>query len=135
MGNNNKQNAERFVSATSSFRVADGFFEDEEAIDRYLDGRDADPFDSNWTAADTRLKGLLATAQADVDRAWIEKLQEQGRRQVHLAVMRQTGHPDLAAYASDDVDLVIGFLAVGDEDAFVHSLRTAYESGTFPSDD
>jgi hypothetical protein len=134
MGNSNKESAERFVSAVSAFRIADEAFKDEDAIDRYLDWRDTDPFDSSWTTADARLKDTLAAIEVEADRAWIEKLQEQGRRQFHLTVMRQIGHPDLAAYASDDVDLIIGFLAVGNEDAFVHSLRAAYESGKFPSD-
>jgi translation initiation factor 2 alpha subunit (eIF-2alpha) len=134
MEKSNKENAEHFVSAMSAFTIIDESFDDEDTIDAYLDWRDTDPFDSNWTAADARLKDHLAMITAEADRTWIEQLQEQGRKRVYMAVIRQTGHADLAAYASDDVDLIIGFLAAGKDDDFTHFLRTAYENGTLPSD-
>ncbi|ONK25103.1 hypothetical protein BLX87_01675 [Bacillus sp. VT-16-64] len=63
------------------------------------------------------------------------KTRSTGRKHVYIAIIRQTGHTDLAAYASDDVDLVIGFLAAGKGDDFTHFLQTAYENGKLPSDE
>jgi hypothetical protein len=128
----NLKKAENFVSLIKKFKAPDAFCEDSDAIDHYLDGRDSAPFDSGWVTANAALQDMLATVKSKTDLAQIHQLQEKGAKRFYLAVIRQTGHPDLAAYASEDVELILGFLAAEKENAFADALKTAYERGQFP---
>ena len=121
-----------WLHVLSSFQVRNGLFDDEDAVDAYLDERDADPFDCKWSSANDALESLLEALPAQ-ERDEVTQLQDRSRAQFYLVVMRLTGSSDLAAYASEDAGLVIGCLALGHEDAFVLQMRKAYECGEFPA--
>ncbi|QIL71876.1 hypothetical protein G7048_16845 [Diaphorobacter sp. HDW4B] len=126
------EEASAWLHVLRSFQVRSGLFEDEDAVDAYLDERDAEPFDGKWSTAHDVLASLLEALPAQ-QRDDVTQLQGQAREQAYLTVIQQTDSSELAAYASDDVGLIIGCLALGHADAFVAQMRKAYEGGEFPA--
>ena len=124
--------AEGWERELSTFAVKDRNFEDDEFVDEYLSRRDSEPFDTNWVSADKRLTNALELIEASPEKDRLAELCKSGREKFYMTVIRQTKNPDLAAYASDDIELIIGFLATGEHDAFALSMKKAYDAGTFP---
>ena len=128
----NIENAKAWMDVLRQASIRPDFFVDDAAIDAYLDARDMDPFDQNWSSAHDALSNAL-TSLSWQERDAIESLQAHAGEQSYMAVIRQTGSAELAAYASDDVRLVIAYVALGKVGTFVSSMREAYERGEFPA--
>lgn len=103
-----------------------------DVIDQYLDQRDADPFDSQWMAAHGDLTAIIDSILV-ADRKEIEMLQDRASKQIYETIIGQTSHSDLAAYASDDVRLIVGFLVTGRVNSFVLEMKESYERGDLPN--
>ncbi|QIL78552.1 hypothetical protein G7047_00420 [Diaphorobacter sp. HDW4A] len=127
----NLDSARHWLSELRNVKIQSDALADDEALDEYLDQRDANPFDGEWTRANRALDAMLATLPAREHKP-LETLQEQARERFYKTVIRQTGSADLAAYASDDISLIVGYLAWGCEDSFVSGMQRAYGRGAFP---
>lgn len=104
---------------------------DEVAIERALDSRDTDPFDSEWVRTDRALRARMTLASPSA-RLEIEACANDLRTGTHIAILRATGSPDLAAYVSDDFEMICNGLASGFADDFLFSLVGAYLDGRIP---
>lgn len=94
--------------------------------DDLLARRDEAPFDTAWAQAFEQAKGLPAAA---VDEPELERLREAAFK----AVYDSTANADLAAYVSDDFDLVGRFLCAGLDSPVAASLPEAYARNEVPS--
>ncbi|MDM5248406.1 hypothetical protein [Lysinibacillus sp. G4S2] len=103
-----------------------------DVIDQYLDQRDADPFDSQWMAAHGDLTAII-DSKLVTDRKKIEMLQDRASKQIYETIIGQTSHSDLAAYASDDVRLIVGYLVTGRVNSFALEMKENYERGDLPN--
>jgi hypothetical protein len=76
-----------------------------------------------------------------VDRAWeqaaptsvIRQLAERIQKHVFLKVSEVSGHPEIAAYVSDDFDLIVRGRVAGLKDGFLERLWATYQAGQLPS--
>ncbi len=92
----------------------------------YLDYRDGADFDTSWIGAYQKLRREgLTSAEQDQVQEW--------SRLAFDEVIRASGSGDLAAYVSDDIDLIFcaGLLGVTDE--FVDWLAACYAKGRLPA--
>ena len=99
-------------------------------LDALLDRRDAAAFDTAWNAAFTAIEARWYTEKIprSVDKA-IDRL----RKAAFKAVSRATAEHGIAAYVSDDFELIARARALEFEDAFVAGLWAAYKEGRVPS--
>ena len=89
--------------------------------DLWLDGRDAPDFEDRWLSAHSNVPGA--------QQAWIADVRETA----YLTVHRSTGNGDVAAYVSDDLELISRFAVAGVEDQWVQGLLAVYIAGELPS--
>jgi hypothetical protein len=102
---------------------------DENAIDLILDSRDSKPFDSQWVQLDAE----FASARSSLDdtRALDDFLDEQ-RKNCYKYVIRLSHSSELAAYVSDDAELILGCLALALDGDFLKSMINSYCHDTIP---
>ncbi|MEH6414071.1 hypothetical protein [Pseudomonas sp. CGJS7] len=101
------------------------------AIHAYLDLRDRDDFDAQWTHADSALQ--QHKRQLDGQRiAAAQDASQQLRRAVFAAVMQASGQPELAGYLSDDAALIHENQTLHLGSDWIDGLRRCYESGQLP---
>lgn len=62
----------------------------------------------------------------------LEELQSLAQEQFYKIIIKQTRHSDLAAYLSDDIYLIVGYLVSGHSDDFVFAMKESYDHGNFP---
>ncbi|WP_433596507.1 hypothetical protein [Lysinibacillus xylanilyticus] len=60
-------------------------------------------------------------------------LQNRASKQIYETIIGQTSHSDLAAYATDDARLIVGFLVTGQINSFVLEMKESYERGDLPN--
>ena len=103
--------------------------EDNELAD-WLDMRDAPPFDVEWT----RAFALLGDREGEQPLA-PEELQslKKLREAAYAKAATATNDTEVAAYISDDLDLLARAARMGLEDDWLTSLRRAYDDGRFPT--
>lgn len=89
--------------------------------DAWLDSRDAPVFEEHW------LRALGSVP--DVTEPWVAEVRELA----YLAVCRSTENPEIAAYVSDDLDLIGRFAVAGVADQWVQGLLAVYLAGDLPS--
>jgi hypothetical protein len=123
--------AKVWIASLNKLRFADDAFADFDAVIAYLDRRGCEPFQGNWVKADQALTRLLEQAPP-ADRQRVARLQDTACKQFFMTVIRQTGYPELSAYASEDAELIAGFLALGERNAFAEGMKAAYDAGRFP---
>ncbi|MFD1886047.1 hypothetical protein [Paenibacillus wenxiniae] len=92
----------------------------------YLDYRDGADFDTAWIEAYQKLRreGLTPAEQ--------DQLQEWSRLAFDETI-KASGSGDLAAYVSDDIDLIFSAHMLGLNDDFVNWLARCYDEGRLPS--
>ncbi|UOD29245.1 hypothetical protein INH39_28150 [Massilia violaceinigra] len=110
-------------------KINDGvFFErifgQERDWDAALDARDSPAFDADWLESNEK----LAVGYPVDETATMEV-----REAVFKAVFRLTANPDLAAYVSDDFDLITQANLHGADIAFIRRLWDSYVHGIFPT--
>jgi hypothetical protein len=104
---------------------------DEDAIDLILDARDCDPFDGQWV----ELNAKLASAKSSLDNAFATTLSDfldEQRMSCYKYVIKQSHSSDLAAYVSEDLELILGCLVLVVCDEFLKSMIFAYSQETIP---
>jgi hypothetical protein len=107
---------------------------------RVFDGVDCDAVVNAQDASPAYEAEWLRLKEA-VDRAWeqaapsavIRQLAERIQKHVFLKVSEVSGHPEIAAYVSDDFDLIVRGRVAGLKDAFLERLWSAYQAGQLPS--
>ncbi len=97
-----------------------------EDADAYLDHRDDDDFDGRWVAAHRHLSALPPPSDAQL--AAVDALRERAYSKVY----EHTQHPELAAYLSDDFELLALDELHGTGLATVAAFRSAFERGDVP---
>ncbi|NHZ42630.1 hypothetical protein [Massilia aquatica] len=110
-------------------KINDGvFFErifgQERDWDAALDARDSPAFDADWLESNEK----LAVGYPVDETATMEV-----REAVFQTVFRLTANPDLAAYVSDDFDLITQANLHGADIAFIRRLWDSYVHGIFPT--
>ncbi|PYF72656.1 hypothetical protein [Pedobacter nutrimenti] len=105
---------------------------DEEFVDEYLDQRDSDPFDLKWTEANKYLEIYIDQNLSVKEIEEIEKIKEKWRVLFFQKVIKITQHPDLAAYVSEDIDLIIGYMLTGEKNSFIEGMIQSFENGELP---
>ena len=103
----------------------------EEAIYEILDSRESDPFDSNWVGAYEALKQQLENFNENEKKEFDEFLQEI-REEAFIKTMKASKSSDLAAYVSDDFEMIGTALIIKFSNSFIDSLFNIYESGIVP---
>jgi len=94
-------------------------------IERYLEYRDSADFDTAWIQAYQQLRREgLKPAEEERVREW--------SRQAFDQVIRASGSSELAAYVSDDMDLVFCAYLLGLDHEFIRELAGHYEQGELP---
>lgn len=105
----------------------------DDAVDAYLDSRDSDPFDGQWTSADAALRSHKTRLSAErVERAQAES--DRLRQSVFAAVIKTSGHADLAGYLSDDAELIYENEVLNLHSDWIDALRRSYESPPLAAD-
>lgn len=105
---------------------------EEEFVDSYLDKRDSDPFDSNWTAANKYVEAYFDQHISEKEMEEIEQIKEKWRVLFYQKVIKKTHHPDLAAYVSEDIDLLIGYMLTDAKNDFIDGMMQAFENDKLP---
>ena len=103
----------------------------EDDIEESLDSRDSPPFDSEWVEIDREIE----TRKSDLEistREEAEKSFDELRKRAYSMVIRKSGSSDLAAYVSDDFELICWDLLMKKDSSFVFSLINSYLSGNIP---
>ena len=96
-----------------------------EALDVMLNMRDDVPFDSAWVKAYKLLeRGNVASDK----RVLVDAISELA----FLSTYDLTQHDDLAAYVSDDFELIASAMALDIEDPWINGLWQSYKKGSFP---
>jgi hypothetical protein len=124
---------ERLAVAIESHRfpgVGFPFAGGERSLAQVLDSRDQPEFEVPWLAAFNALElaapfaSLPAVSRAAVDRV---------REATYMQAFHTTGSPELAAYVSDDFDLLSRAILIAHENAWLTALFSAYQRGVFPA--
>ena len=99
-------------------------------LDALLDRRDGEAFDTAWNAAFAAIEARWYTEKIprSVDKA-IDRL----RKAAFKAVSHATAEHGIAAYVSDDFELIARARALEFDDAFVAGLWADYKKGRIPS--
>lgn len=105
-------------------------YEDENAAISCLDERDRSPFDSEWVKADKLISGEVAKHP---EKKSIEDLTDKYRKLFFDKVIRATGSSDLAAYVSEDFELIVGAAKLSIPNRFILTLLESYEKDIVPS--
>lgn len=105
-------------------RIVDGLSVDDPSS--ILDAREEATFESKWLTVYELLKSREVSSD---DTKAINSIREV----IFKSVFRKTADDDLAAYASDDFELVGRALASRIEEPFVTTLWREYVSGRFPT--
>jgi len=95
--------------------------------DAALDRRDSDPFDSAWL----RIFDLIGDRSAAIgpsERSSIDELRER----VFMRVYELTANSDLAAFASDDFEIIAGGSVLDLADPWLNALWASYADRRFP---
>jgi hypothetical protein len=88
-----------------------------------IEGREGRDFDDAWIRS---FRSLSDTRQDD--QAAVRLIREQAFKSAY----EKTGSSDIAAFVSDDFELIVRAALTGSEDKWVAGLRDAYASGGFP---
>ncbi len=92
----------------------------------YLDYRDGADFDTAWIEAYQKLRREgLTPAEQDQIQEW--------SRLAFDETIKASGSGDLAAYVSDDIDLIFCAHTLGLNDDFVNWLASCYDEGRLPA--
>lgn len=119
---NNLQELEHLLSENSLLNFSNL---DSDAIDEMLDSRDDSEFENDWL----RTSELLESKDfAETDLAEIEKIREI----VYKKTFASTKHSEIAAYASDDFELIAKALLSDFSDEWLNALFLSYLHGVFP---
>jgi hypothetical protein len=111
-------------------RIQEGYVLGEETfrnieLDRALEGRDDEWFDTTWMVSFNRLKSqVLSLSQ----KAAIDEVRELAFKKTY----EFCSDADLAAYVSDDFELICKVLLLGLDDHFIFALWQCYKSGVIP---
>nr|WP_294783863.1 hypothetical protein [uncultured Flavobacterium sp.] len=103
----------------------------EEDIPALLDDRDQDPFDSFWVKTDRELneyKNKFESKEIEEISLVIDDL----RKKTYLDVIKKSYSSDLAAYLSDDIELLSFSLILGFNSSFINLMVNSYYSGKIP---
>lgn len=104
-------------------------YKDEETIVACLDRRDSEPFDSEWIRVDKIVsERILHSAERDS----IEALAEKYRKLFFDKVIRVTGSSDLAAYVSEDIELILTAIGASVSEEFVFLMLDSYKKNNVP---
>lgn len=101
-------------------------------IDYYLEQRDEEPFDSQWMKAHNNFAAIIESLDNKEVKRQLEELQSLAQEQFYKIIIKQTRHSDLAAYLSDDIYLIVGYLVIGHSNDFVFAMKESYDHGNFP---
>lgn len=103
----------------------------EEAIYEILNSRETEPFDSNWVGAYEALKQQLENLNEN-EKKELEEFLDEIRKEAFIKTMKASKASDLAAYVSDDFEMIGTALIIEFSNAFIDSLLNIYASGIVP---
>jgi hypothetical protein len=103
----------------------------EEAIYEILDSRETEPFDSNWVGAYEVLKQQLENFNEN-EKKELDEFLEEIRKEAFIKTMKAFQSSDLAAYVSDDFEMIGKALIIEFTNSFIDSLLNIYDSGIVP---
>jgi wyosine [tRNA(Phe)-imidazoG37] synthetase (radical SAM superfamily) len=103
----------------------------EEAIYEILDSREIDLFDNNWVGAYEALKQQLETLNEN-EKKELDEFLEEIRKEAFIKTMKASKSSDLAAYVSDDFEMIGKALIIEFTNSFIDSLLNIYDSGIVP---
>ncbi|EKE67900.1 hypothetical protein B3C1_17702 [Gallaecimonas xiamenensis 3-C-1] len=92
---------------------------DQDELDRILDSRDEDQFDTAWIELHQSTSGIDVPFE---------------NRELFLKLSKATSCHEICSYISDDFELISKAEALGIESAFLNYLKCSYEQGLVPSE-
>ena len=102
---------------------------DDASIDHALSQRDHPAFEQPWLTAFAAVESVASLNQlSPAQRLVVDRVREVAYKQA----FRATSHPDIAAYVSDDFDLIARAIVAGQDSPWLASLLSAYAHGRFP---
>lgn len=104
---------------------------DEEAVYEILDSRETEPFDSNWVRAYEALKQQLENFNEN-EKKELDEFLEEIRKDAFIKTMKAYQSSDLAAYVSDDFEMIGTALIIEFSNSFIDSLLNLYDLGIVP---
>jgi hypothetical protein len=103
----------------------------DDAINKILDVREGNPFDGErlklHNLRENAKSGLNQTAATE-----LKALSEASLEECYRIVISNSHAPGLAAYISDDIELILECLALGVKNEFLCSLINSYAKGKIP---
>ncbi|WP_160690393.1 hypothetical protein [Clostridium sp. C2-6-12] len=103
----------------------------EEAIYEILNSRETEPFDSNWVKAYETLQQQLENLNEN-EKKELDEFLEEIRKEAFIKTMKDSQSSDLAAYVSDDFEMIGAALINEFTNSFIDSLLNIYASGIVP---
>ena len=99
------------------------------SIDHVLSERDAPGFEQPWLTAFAAVESVASLNQlSPAQRLVVDRIREVAYKQA----FRATSHPDIAAYVSDDFDLIARAIIAGQDSPWIASLLSTYSHGRCP---
>lgn len=100
-------------------------------IDDALDRRDSEPFDSHWISAFNETESIYKKmALNEQVIASINKI-----RELAFKAVNEAADSEIAAYVSDDFELIAKSVVINSTNLWVSALFSTYISGNFPYGD
>ncbi|WP_086929576.1 hypothetical protein [Agarilytica rhodophyticola] len=100
-------------------------------IDSALDKRDSGPFDSHWMSAFNETESIYKKmALNEQVIASINKI-----RELAFKAVKEAADSEIAAYVSDDFELIAKSVVINSTNLWVSALFSTYISGNFPYGD
>ena len=126
-------NSKKYINFLTT--IMDHFKFDElsnETIESYLDLRDQQPFDSDWSAMQDNLE-KLKDKQNDKLLDRMELINEKTREKIFMKIIKSSGSSELAAYLSDDIGMILDALILIDSgESWAFGLLDAYIKQELP---
>jgi hypothetical protein len=106
---------------------------DEKFINELLDSRNSDPFDNNWVEANEALKEHSKNINAN-EKEELNKFLEEIRKEAFIKTIKASQSSDLAAYVSDDFEMIGTALILEFSNSFIASMLNSYTFCIVPGD-
>ena len=103
-------------------------FSDPDAIDDLLDARESQIFDEEWMRCYSAVQDLEVEGELQTRNVIIDELREWTFKRAY----KLSSHAELAAYVSDDFDLIARALQADYSDDWLGALWQTYRAGGFP---
>ena len=103
-------------------------FSDVDVADDLIDARESEPFDGEWMRVYSAIQDAEVEGELQTKNVIVDELREWAFKRAHGV----SGNSEIAAYVSDDFELLARALQAGWSDEWLGALWQTYRAGRFP---